>query len=67
MLTLIANRLDACELILKDLEALIAPIDPQLTGTYEKLVSILRSLAQCNTRSHVQVLHSPRGIHTDDP
>lgn len=53
MQTLILNRLDACELRLHELEAAIAPITPGLMPTYEQLVSILRSLAACNTRTHV--------------
>jgi Protein of unknown function (DUF2408) len=59
--TLITNRLDACESTLRDLEDAIAPIAPELTKTYETLVSILRSLAQCNTRTHVGVLLQAKG------
>ena len=53
LLTLIENRLDACEATLKELQQVIAPIAPELSSTYEKLVSILRSLAMCNTRHRV--------------
>ncbi|MCJ1289760.1 hypothetical protein MMC34_001293 [Xylographa carneopallida] len=51
LLTLLENRLDTCHLILEELYRRLENLSPELVPTYEKLVSILRSMAACNTRN----------------
>ena len=58
LITLLENRMTACERILEELQVFLATLAPSLHPTYEKLVEILRALAACNTRSHV----SCRGV-----
>lgn len=53
LLTLLSNRLDTCHIVLEELRAKLAYLSPDLAPTYEKLVSILRSMAASNTRSNV--------------
>ncbi|CAC9893199.1 unnamed protein product [Aureobasidium pullulans] len=55
LMTLLEARIDVCYQTLKDLQASLSQLDPQLMGYYEKLVSILRSLSACNTRSKFPV------------
>ncbi|MCJ1476672.1 hypothetical protein MMC13_005340 [Lambiella insularis] len=50
LLTLLANRLDTCHLILEELYRRLKDLSPELVPTHEKLVSILRSMAACNCR-----------------
>ncbi|KAH0156464.1 hypothetical protein KCU82_g10293, partial [Aureobasidium melanogenum] len=54
-MTLLEARIDVCYQTLKDLQASLSRLDPELMGYYEKLVSILRSLSACNTRSKFPV------------
>jgi hypothetical protein len=61
-MTLLGARIDVCYQTLKELQGPLSQLDPPLMGYYEKLVSILRSLSACNTRSkfpvkEVQDLH----------
>jgi len=51
LLTLLDARIAVCENILHELQHFLSRLNPELTPTYEKLVSILRSLSACNTRS----------------
>ncbi|KAJ4294494.1 hypothetical protein N0V90_008185 [Kalmusia sp. IMI 367209] len=51
LLTLLEARIQICEEILARLELAQSHLTPDLTPKYEKLVSILRSLCACNTRS----------------
>ncbi|KAF1987994.1 hypothetical protein K402DRAFT_352755 [Aulographum hederae CBS 113979] len=51
LLTLLENRIDVCQTILSELQRFLGQLTPELLPTYEKLVSILRSLSACNTRS----------------
>ncbi|SMQ55801.1 unnamed protein product [Zymoseptoria tritici ST99CH_1A5] len=51
LLTLLKARIDLCKATLKDLRAPLSKMDKDTMRTYEKLVSILRSLSACNTRS----------------
>ena len=51
LLTLLKARIEACEEILAELELSLSHLTPELRPKYEKLVSILRSLSACNTRS----------------
>ncbi|KAK5134268.1 hypothetical protein LTR08_006812 [Meristemomyces frigidus] len=51
LLTLLEARIDVCKQRLAELQASLSKLDPDMMGTYEKLVSILRSLSACNTRS----------------
>jgi hypothetical protein len=53
MLTLLGARIDVCKATLKELQDSLSRLDPQMMGRYEKLVSILRSLSACNTRTRV--------------
>ncbi|KAK5127642.1 hypothetical protein LTR85_006983 [Meristemomyces frigidus] len=51
LLTLLNARIDVCRERLHELQTRLSSLDPEMMGTYEKLVSILRSLSYCNTRS----------------
>lgn len=53
LLTLLSARIDVCKHTLEELQESLSKLDPQMMGTYDKLVSILRSLSACNTRSRV--------------
>ena len=50
LITLLSNRLDANEAILKELKEKIPNLCDTMSPVYEKLVSILRSMAAANTR-----------------
>lgn len=51
LLTLLEARLDVCDAVLAELKAILSHLTPDLAPTYEKLVSILRTLSSDNTRS----------------
>lgn len=53
LLTLLEARIDLCKVVLRDLKAPLAKMDEKDMRTYEKLVSILRTLSACNARSKV--------------
>ena len=53
LLTLLNARIDVCNTTLQDLRDRLSRLDPQSMARYEKLVSIVRSLSACNTRSRV--------------
>ena len=53
LLTLLENRLHKCQATLSELRKPLANLSPELTPIYEKLVSILRSMAAANTRHKV--------------
>ena len=53
LLTLLENRLNTCRNLLGDLQSSLADLSPKLTPIYERLVSILRSIAAANTRQKV--------------
>lgn len=55
LLTLLANRLDTCHLILDELYRRLKDLSTELVPTHEKLVSILRSMAACNCRKNVSL------------
>ena len=57
MLTLLEARINVCKAKLSELQGMLSQLDPEVMGTYEKLVSILRSLSACNTRSKVSGAH----------
>ncbi|KAL8857336.1 MAG: hypothetical protein Q9178_006102 [Gyalolechia marmorata] len=50
LLKLLGNRLDTCRHLLSDLQSSLADLSPELSPTYERLVSILRSISAANTR-----------------
>ena len=52
LITLLENRLDANEVVLKELQAHVPNLCDVMSPKYEKLVSILRSMAAANTRCH---------------
>lgn len=51
LLTLLEARLDVCDSTLAELKTILSHLTPDLEPTYEKLVSILRTLSAHNTRS----------------
>jgi len=51
LLTLLDARIKVCEETLSDLRLHLSQLTPELTPKWEKLVSILRSLAGCNAKS----------------
>lgn len=53
ILTLLSARIGLCKKTLDELKAPLNQLEGDLMKTYEKLVSILRSLSACNTRSRV--------------
>lgn len=53
LLKLLGARINVCKHTLHDLQEGVSKLEPALADTYEKLVSILRSLSACNTRSKV--------------
>jgi hypothetical protein len=53
LITLLEARIDVCKETLKELRSHLSRLDPEMLETYQKLVSILRSLSACNTRSRV--------------
>src|SRR6266576_4165738 len=53
LLTLLDARIEVCQSILSELELSLSHLTPELRPKYDKLVSILRSLSACNTRSKV--------------
>jgi hypothetical protein len=54
LITLLEARIHVCHATLKELRDHLSRLDPQMLDTYQKLVSILRSLSACNTRSRVR-------------
>ena len=55
LMTLLEHRLDTCRKILTELQATLAHLSPALHPVYERLVSILRSIAAANSRQKVIV------------
>lgn len=53
VLTLLEARIIVCEETLAECKQVLSQLTPEMTPTYEKLVSILRSLSACNTKSRV--------------
>jgi hypothetical protein len=53
LLTLLDARIKVCEEILAELQLNLSQLTPELTPKWEKLVSILRTLAGLNARSKV--------------
>lgn len=51
LLSLLEARIEVCEHILAELELSLSNLTDELRPKYDKLVSILRSLSACNTRS----------------
>ncbi|PPJ55657.1 hypothetical protein CBER1_05864 [Cercospora berteroae] len=51
ILTLLSARIDVCKRTLEELKVPLSQLDGDLMKAYQKLVSILRSLSACNTRS----------------
>jgi hypothetical protein len=54
LLTLLGARLDICQNYLLELKGILANLTPELAPTYEKLVSILRTLCACNVKPKVR-------------
>lgn len=53
IMTLLDARITTCRFTLGELQVVLAQLSPEMLATHEKLVSILRSLSGCNTRSRV--------------
>lgn len=53
LLTLLDARIKVCEERMADLKLNLSGLTPQLTPKWDKLVSLLRSMAGCNARSKV--------------
>ncbi|KAL9640728.1 MAG: hypothetical protein Q9164_000123 [Protoblastenia rupestris] len=51
LLTLLENRMNACQHLLAELRASLVDLSPALTPVHERLVSLLRSISAANTRS----------------
>jgi hypothetical protein len=60
LLALLEARISVCDKLLHDLQENLASLTPELRPIYEKLVSILRSLSACNTRSKVGAQVKPQ-------
>lgn len=63
LITLLNARIDVCRATLKELRDSLSQLDPHMMGRYQKLVSILRSLSACNTRSKVSLKVDPSHKH----
>lgn len=57
LLKLLRNRLDTCRQLLSALQLSLADLSLEMTPTYERLVSILRSISAANTRQKVSTLY----------
>lgn len=55
LLTLLDARIKVCEETLSALKFNLSDLTPELTPKWDKLVSLLRSLAGCNARSKVSI------------
>jgi len=53
LVTLLHARIDVCRTTLRELQDSLSRVDPDTMAKHEKMVSILRSLSACNTRSKV--------------
>jgi prefoldin subunit 5 len=51
LLMLLEARIDVCQHTLSELQEILSHLTPELAPVYEKLVSILRTLSSCNTRT----------------
>ncbi|KAF2002660.1 hypothetical protein P154DRAFT_618390 [Amniculicola lignicola CBS 123094] len=51
LLTLLEARIAVCRQVISELKLNLSHLTPELTPKWDKLVSILRSLSACNTRS----------------
>ncbi|KAF4553338.1 Hypothetical protein D9617_7g030650 [Elsinoe fawcettii] len=77
LMTLLQARIDVCRNTLHDLQQPLSKLDPNMMETYIKLVSILRSLSACNTRSkypakevkdlYDQLLQIQSELHAGEP
>ena len=61
LLTLLEKRIEVCEKGLQHLQKAIDPLTPELSPTWEKLVSILRSLVGCCLQPTVFTTFLPGG------
>lgn len=55
LLRLLANRVEKCQSMLENLQKRLGRIGEPLLATYEKLISILRSISLANTKAKVRV------------
>lgn len=63
LLTRIQYRLEICRTLLKELRDFLSTLSPEMVPTWEKLVSLLRSIAALNTRSKVRVNSDTAACH----
>jgi hypothetical protein len=52
LLTLLEARIDVCTITLSELQQTVSHLTPEYAPIYSKLVSILRTLSNCNTRTN---------------
>lgn len=62
LITRIRYRLEICRALLKELRDFLSTLSPEMAPTWEKLVSLLRSIAALNTRSTVSILDRLFGV-----
>lgn len=62
LLTLLEARIHVCQERLQELQNSLSRLSPEVMGTYERLVSILRSLSACNTRSKVSACSTHKSL-----
>jgi len=67
LMTLLENRINVCRTILHELQDALSTLDPKMMETYVKMVSILRTLSACNTRSKVRFLDIETSDCADHP
>lgn len=60
LITLLSNRLELCQISLTKLQKRLERVGTELAPTYEKLVSVLRSISRENTRTKVRVGRTTR-------
>lgn len=53
LMVLLEARMNVCNHLLHEMKEALSKLDPGMMEVYIKLVSILRSLSACNTRSKV--------------
>jgi len=63
IVTLLKNRIDICETVLAQLQEVLSRLPPDLEPTYDKLVSILRSLSACSVKPKVRLLDDDRAMN----
>lgn len=53
LITLVTHRIDVCDTLLSEVRSRLAKLGPELTETWETLVSVLRNISLNNTKTKV--------------